>query len=71
MGMEGKFRVFEKIVLRSVFGLKREDVIGPRKLHSSTNVTSIGVIKLKRIRWADHVACTEAEKCIQNFNWKT
>jgi hypothetical protein len=57
--------VYEKWVLRRIFGPKRDDVTKEwRKLHNeelndlyySTNV--IWVIKSRRMRWAEHVAHT-------------
>jgi len=60
---EHTLRVFENRVLRRIFGLKRNEVTGEwRKLHneelnvlySSPNI--VQVIKLKRMRWAGHVA---------------
>jgi len=62
---ERRLRVFEDRVMRKVFGPKRDEVTGEwRKLHneelndlySSPNI--IWVIKLRRKRWAGHVACT-------------
>jgi hypothetical protein len=56
-------RVFENRVLRRIFGLKRDEVMGDwRKLHneelhnlySSPNI--IRMIKSRRMRWAWHVA---------------
>ena len=56
-------RVFENRVLRRIFGPERNEVTGEwRRIHnkelyalySSTNI--IRVIKLKRLRWAGHVA---------------
>jgi hypothetical protein len=56
-------RVFEKRVLRRIFGPKRDDMVGGwRKLHgeelnnlyTSTNI--IRMIKSMRMRWAGHVA---------------
>ena len=55
--------VFEKKVLKRIFGTKRDEVTGEwRKLHkeelnnlySSLNI--IRVIKSRRMRWAGHVA---------------
>ena len=52
-------------MLRRIFGRKRDEVTGEwRRLHieelndvySSPNI--IRVIKLRRMRWAGHVACT-------------
>jgi hypothetical protein len=56
-------RVFENRVLRSIFGPKRDEVIGGwRKLYneelhnsySSSNI--IRMMKSRRMRWAGHVA---------------
>jgi hypothetical protein len=56
--------VFENRVLRRIFGPKRDEVTGEwRRLHneelndlySSPNI--IRVIKSRRMRWAEHVAC--------------
>jgi hypothetical protein len=61
---ECRLRVLENRVLRRIFGPKRDKVIGEwRKLHneelnylySSPNI--VWVIKLRRMRWAGHVAC--------------
>jgi hypothetical protein len=60
---EQSLRVFENRVLRRVFGPKRDKATGDwRRLHneelndlySSPNI--IRVIKLRRLRWAGHVA---------------
>jgi len=60
---EHRLRVYENRVLRRIFRLKRSEVTGEwRKLHneelnvlySSPNI--VQVIKLKRMRWAGHVA---------------
>jgi hypothetical protein len=59
---ERKLRVFENVVLRRIFGPRRDEVTGEwRRLHneelndlySSPNI--VGVIKLRRMRWAGHV----------------
>jgi len=58
-----KLRVFEKMVLRRIFGPRRDEVTGEwRRLHNeklndlycSPNI--VRVIKSRRIRWAGHVA---------------
>jgi hypothetical protein len=57
-----KLRVFENMVLRRIFGPRRDEVIGEwRRLHneelnnlySSPNI--VRVIKSRRMRWAGHV----------------
>jgi len=58
-----KLRVFENMVLRRIFGHRRDEVTGNwRRLHneelndlySSPNI--VRVIKSRRMRWAGHVA---------------
>jgi len=60
---ERKLKVFENIVLRRIFGPRRDEVTGEwRKLHNedvndlyySPNI--LLVIKSRKIRWAGHVA---------------
>jgi hypothetical protein len=59
---ERKLRVFENMVLRRIFGRRRDEVTGDwRRLHNeelndsycSTNI--VRVIKSGRLRWAAHV----------------
>jgi len=61
---EHKLKVFENRVWRRIFGSKRDKVTGEwRKLHneecndlySSPNI--VRVTKLRRMKWAGHVAC--------------
>jgi hypothetical protein len=61
----------ENSVLRRIFRLKRDEVIEEwRKLHNeelhdlycSPNV--VRVIKLRRMRWAGHVARMRKERCV-------
>jgi hypothetical protein len=62
LGEEHRLRIFENRVLRKIFGPKREENGLWRKLHndelhslySSPNI--VRVIKLRRMRWAGHVA---------------
>jgi len=60
---ERKLRVFENMVLRRIFGTRRDEVTGEcRRLHneelnnfySSRNI--VRVIKSRRMRWAGYVA---------------
>jgi len=61
--LERKLRVFENMVLRRIFGLRRDEVTGEcRRLHNeelndlycSPNI--VRVIKSRRMRWAGHAA---------------
>jgi hypothetical protein len=61
---EHRLRVFEKRVLRRIFGHKKDEVTGEwRKLHNGElhNLFSspdiIRQIKPRTMRWAGHVAC--------------
>ena len=62
MREERKLRVFENMVLRRIFGPRRDGVMGEwRRLHNeklndlycSPNI--VRVIKSRRMRWAGHV----------------
>ena len=63
MREERKLRVFENMVLRRIFGPRRDEVTGEhRRLHNeelndlycSPNI--VRVIKSRRMRWVGHVA---------------
>jgi len=69
MREERKLRVFENMVLRRIFGSRRDEVTGEWRrlhnevlndLHSSPNI--VRVIKSGRMRWAGHVARMGEEK---------
>jgi len=69
-----KLRVFENMVLRSIFGPRRDEVTGEwRRLHneelndlySSPNI--VRVIKSRRMRWAGHVAHMGEERGAYKF----
>jgi len=60
---ERKLRVFENMVLRRIFGPRRDEVVGERRrlhkeelnnLYSSPHI--VRVIKSRRMRWAGHMA---------------
>jgi hypothetical protein len=60
---EHRLRVFENRVLRTIFRLKSDEVIGGwRKLHNEEHhnlyclLNIIRIIKSRRMRWAGHVA---------------
>ena len=75
LGEERKLRVFENMVLRRVFGPRRDELTGEwRRLHneelndlySSPNI--VLVIKSIRMRWAGHVARMGEERgCIGSW----
>jgi hypothetical protein len=71
---ERGIRVFENRALRRIFGPKRADVTEEwRKLHSeglndfysSPKITR--VIKSRRMRWAEHVACMGKRRGLYRF----
>jgi hypothetical protein len=73
LGKEYRLRVFEKRVLRKIFGPRREEDGSWRKLYidelhdlySSPNI--IRVIKSRRMRWAGHVARMGRGEVITGF----
>jgi len=72
---ERKLRVFENMVLRRIFGPRRDKVTGEwRRLHNeelndlycSPNI--VRVIKWRRMRWAGHVARMGEERgCVGSW----
>jgi len=71
---ERRLRVFDNRVLRRIFGPKWDEVRGERrKLHNeelnelycSPNI--VWVIKLRRMRWAGHVAHNEEMRGAYSF----
>ena len=77
MREERKLRVFENMVLRRIFGPRRDEVTGEwRRLHSeelndlysSPNIER--VIKSRRMRWAGHVARMDEERGCIGSCWK-
>jgi len=69
---ERKLRVFENMVRRRIFGPRRDEVTGEwRRLHNEelndlySSPNKVRVIKLRRMRWAGHVARMGEERgCI-------
>ena len=68
---ERKLRLFENMVLRRIFGPRRDEVTGEwsrlhneelNGLYSSPNI--VRVIKSRRMRWAGHVARMGEERGI-------
>ena len=63
-----KLRVFDNMVLRRIFGPRRNEVTGEwRRLHNELNdlyssPNIVQVIKSRRMRWAGHVARTGEER---------
>jgi len=74
---ESRQRVFENMVLRRIFGPKRDEGTGEwRKIHIeelndlSCSPNSVRVMNSRRMRWAGHVARME-ERLIQGFGGET
>jgi hypothetical protein len=73
---EQRLRVFENRVLRRIFGPKREETTGEwRRLHNEelndlySSLDIIRVIKLRRRRWAVHVARMGKREVHTGFWW--
>ena len=68
---ERKLRVLQNMVLRTIFGPRRDDVTGEwsrlhkeelNELYCSPNI--VWVIKSRRMRWAGHVVRMGKERCV-------
>jgi len=66
---ERKLRVFENMVLRRIFGPRRDEVTEEwRRLHNKeindlySSPNTVRVIKSRRMRWAGHVARVGEER---------
>jgi len=73
---ERKLRVFENMVLRRIFGSRRDEVTGELRrlyneelndVYSSFNI--VRVIKSRRMRWAGHVALMGEERGVIEPWW--
>jgi len=68
---ERKLRVLENMVLRTIFGPRRDEVIGKwRRLHNEElndlycSPKIVRVIKSRRMRWAGHVALMGEDRVV-------
>jgi len=68
---ERKLGVFENMMLRKIFGPRRDEVTGEwRRLHNEelndlyTSPNIVWVIKCRRMRWAGHVARMGEERLL-------
>jgi len=71
---ERKLRVFENMVLRRMFGPRRDEVAEEwRRLHNEElndlycSLNIVRVIKWRRMRWAGHVARMGEERGVYRF----
>jgi hypothetical protein len=75
---EHRLRVFENRVLRRIFGLKRDEVMGEwRKLHNRelrdlySSPSIIRIIKSRRMRWAGHAARMGRRETRIDYWWES
>jgi PAS domain-containing protein len=75
---EHRLRVFENRVLRRIFGLERDEVIGGwskllnEELHNMYfSLSIIRMLKSRRMRWAGLVEHMGKEECICDFGGKS
>jgi hypothetical protein len=75
---EHRLRVFENRVLRRIFGPKRDEVMGEwRKMHNEehcdlySSPSIIRIIKLRRMRWAGHVARMGRRGTLIDYWWES
>jgi hypothetical protein len=68
--------VFEKRVPRRIFGPKRDEVTKEKKKLQNEELTDlycspiiVQVIKLRRMRWEEHVACMGERRGVYRFWW--
>jgi hypothetical protein len=73
-----KLKVFENKVLRRIFGLRRDEVIGGwRKLHNEdlhnlySSPSIMRVIKSKRMKLAGHVGCIREKRNAYRILWES
>jgi hypothetical protein len=74
---EHRLRVFENRVVRRMFGPKRDEMIGWKKLHNEelhnlhSSSSTIRRIKSRRMRWARHVSRMGRRGMHIGFWWKS
>jgi len=75
---ERKLRVSENMVLRRIFGPRRDEITGEwRKLHNEelndlhSSPKIVRMIKSRRMRWAGHVARMGKERGVQGLGGET
>jgi len=73
---ERRLRVFENMVLRRIFELRRDEVTGElRRLHNEelndlySSLNIVRVIKSRRMRWAGHVPLMGEERACIGSCW--
>jgi hypothetical protein len=71
---EPRLRVFQNRVFGRVLGPKRDEVTGDwRKLHNEeisdlySLPNMLWVVKSRRMRWAEHVACSSEKRGVYRF----
>jgi len=71
-----KLRVIENMVLRRIFGPRRDEVTEEwRRLHNEelndlyTSPNTVRVINSRRMKWAGHVACMGEERGCIGSEW--
>jgi hypothetical protein len=78
LGEEHRLRVFENMVLRWIFGPKRDEVTGGwRKLHNEelrdlcSSPSIIRIIKSRRMMWSRHVDRRGKRKMRKGYWWES
>jgi hypothetical protein len=67
---ECRVRLLENRVLKRIFESRRDKIMGSGENYIMRSLMIIQVIKMRRMRWAGHVA-RMGEMCLQGFGGKT
>jgi hypothetical protein len=65
---EHRLRVFENRMLRTILGLKSDEITGVwikvhnEELHNLYSLPNIRMLKSRRMRWMGHVVCMKAKR---------